>query len=271
MNPNDPTLTDQMWRSLIESAPVLQVTAADKYGAIKRAAAAVLPAPKFSAAHVRNFVAELLARERLGTTTVWNGIAVPHAVCEHAREEPRVAWLRLDTPLPFDDDISALADTKVSLVVPVACTGNPDIDVIALSAIFAVVADQVIARRLLASAEPLLFKSAVCERLADVLKQSAPKISKEEEWDASHTIVVVNRLGIHARPSMMLCDVAGQFVSDMELYTRGQSYNAKSIMEVMLMAARKDQLVTVTARGTDAARAVNTIVSLIQSGFEELM
>ena len=83
------------------------------------------------------------------------------------------------------------------------------------------------------------------------------------------TTKIVNKLGLHARPSAQLVAVAAQFEAEVFI-TRGElRINAKSIMGVMMLAAEKGVELLVEADGPDAESAVNAVVELIQSGFDE--
>ena len=48
---------------------------------------------------------------------------------------------------------------------------------------------------------------------------------------------ISNRLGLHARPSAQLTQVAGKFTSEVYIAKNGRRVNAKSIMGVMMLAA----------------------------------
>ena len=78
-----------------------------------------------------------------------------------------------------------------------------------------------------------------------------------------------NTLGLHARPSAQLTQVAGRFESEVFIAKNGRRVNAKSIMGVMMLAAGPGSTVTVDAEGPDERQAVEAIGVLIESGFGE--
>jgi phosphocarrier protein len=78
-----------------------------------------------------------------------------------------------------------------------------------------------------------------------------------------------NKLGLHARPSAQITQVASRFASDIHIARNGRRVNAKSIMGVMMLAAGQGTVVTVDADGDDAQAAVDAIGALIDSGFGE--
>jgi phosphocarrier protein HPr len=82
-------------------------------------------------------------------------------------------------------------------------------------------------------------------------------------------VEVVNALGIHARPSSEIVKLAAKFSAHITLARDGMSVNGKSIMGVMMLAAECGSIVTVTADGSDEAKALDALATLIGSKFEE--
>lgn len=83
------------------------------------------------------------------------------------------------------------------------------------------------------------------------------------------TATIVNRLGLHARPAMAFVDLAGTFACEIEVSKDGQAVDGKSIMQVMMLAAGKGAVLTISAKGADACKACETLKKLIEGGFEE--
>ncbi|HET7596131.1 MAG TPA: HPr family phosphocarrier protein [Burkholderiales bacterium] len=82
-------------------------------------------------------------------------------------------------------------------------------------------------------------------------------------------VEIVNRLGLHARASARLTQVAGQFKSDVWLSRNGRRVNAKSIMGVMMLAAAKGSRITIETDGPDETAALNALVDLVADRFGE--
>jgi phosphocarrier protein len=80
---------------------------------------------------------------------------------------------------------------------------------------------------------------------------------------------VANRLGLHARPSAKLTQLATQYRCDVWLERDGRRVNAKSIMGVMMLAAAQGTKLTIETEGEDAEHALTAIVELIASRFGE--
>ena len=80
---------------------------------------------------------------------------------------------------------------------------------------------------------------------------------------------IINKLGLHARASAKLTQLAGQFQSAIWLTRNGKRVNAKSIMGVMMLAAAKGSKITVETDGADEAAAMTALTALITNYFEE--
>jgi phosphocarrier protein HPr len=83
------------------------------------------------------------------------------------------------------------------------------------------------------------------------------------------TVTISNRLGLHARASAKLTKLASGFASDVHMSRNGRRINAKSIMGVMMLAAGQGTEVEIEADGTDADRALQAIVALVNDRFGE--
>ena len=80
---------------------------------------------------------------------------------------------------------------------------------------------------------------------------------------------ILNKLGLHARASAKLTQVAGKYKSDIWLSRSGRRVNAKSIMGVMMLAAAKGSTVVVETDGRDEDEAMQAIAELIAGKFGE--
>jgi phosphocarrier protein len=80
---------------------------------------------------------------------------------------------------------------------------------------------------------------------------------------------IQNKLGLHARAASHLVKTASDFRARITVQKSGACANAKSIMGLMLLAAAKGQVVTVTADGEDEAAAMAAVEALIRDRFHE--
>jgi phosphocarrier protein HPr len=82
-------------------------------------------------------------------------------------------------------------------------------------------------------------------------------------------IEIVNKLGLHARASAKLTQLAGQFQSEIWISRNERRVNAKSIMGVMMLAANKGSMVSIEISGPDESEALEALSRLINDRFGE--
>jgi phosphocarrier protein len=82
-------------------------------------------------------------------------------------------------------------------------------------------------------------------------------------------VEIINKLGLHARASARLTQVAGQFKSQVWVSRNGKKVNAKSIMGVMMLAAAKGTRIVIETDGPDEAEAASALQQLIADRFGE--
>ena len=80
---------------------------------------------------------------------------------------------------------------------------------------------------------------------------------------------IVNKLGLHARASAKLTQLANRYASEVWLTRNGRRVNAKSIMGVMMLAAGKGATITIETEGHDADAALEALTALIANRFDE--
>ena len=85
----------------------------------------------------------------------------------------------------------------------------------------------------------------------------------------SAELVIANKLGLHARASAKLTQLASGFAAEVWLTRNGRRVNAKSIMGVMMLAAGLGSTVELEAEGEDEAAALDAIEALFADKFGE--
>ena len=80
---------------------------------------------------------------------------------------------------------------------------------------------------------------------------------------------IVNKLGLHARASAKLTQIAGSFPCEVWMERNNRRINAKSIMGVMMLAAGKGSKVLIETEGERADEAMQAILALIADKFGE--
>ena len=82
-------------------------------------------------------------------------------------------------------------------------------------------------------------------------------------------IEIVNKLGLHARASAKLTQMAAKFNSDVWITRNKRRINGKSIMGVMMLAAGKGAKLLLEIDGADEKECFDALVLLIQDKFGE--
>lgn len=83
------------------------------------------------------------------------------------------------------------------------------------------------------------------------------------------TVVIVNKLGLHARAAAKLVHLSSRYGCEIHLIKNGNSVNGKSIMGVMMLAASKGTQLELTTEGEDEVAAMAAVEQLIQDRFGE--
>lgn len=77
-----------------------------------------------------------------------------------------------------------------------------------------------------------------------------------EKNNFSFTGIIVDPIGLHARPAAALVKAANQFQAKINLLCDGKEANLKSIMNVLALGVKSQKEVTIQAHGKDAHKAI---------------
>ncbi len=97
---------------------------------------------------------------------------------------------------------------------------------------------------------------------------SAKKLT-DDSAIMTRDFVVLNKLGIHARPAAMFVKTANRFSCDIFVEKDGEKVNGKSIMGLMMLAAGPGSKLKIHAEGQDASAALTELETLIKRKFDE--
>ncbi|UWD33908.1 HPr family phosphocarrier protein [Mesomycoplasma molare] len=73
------------------------------------------------------------------------------------------------------------------------------------------------------------------------------------------TVVISDPIGLHARPASKIVSVSSKFKSDIKIVTSAATANAKSIMNIMSLAVKQGQEISIVAEGEDKKEAIETL------------
>jgi phosphocarrier protein len=82
-------------------------------------------------------------------------------------------------------------------------------------------------------------------------------------------IVVQNQVGLHARPATFFIQKANEFKSSIWVEKEERRVNAKSLLGVLSLGIVGSTQIRIIADGADEEEAIDSLVKLVQSGFED--
>ena len=81
----------------------------------------------------------------------------------------------------------------------------------------------------------------------------------------SKKVVIINEVGIHARPACKVVNYANNFKSSVKFVKDNRTANAKSLLNLLALGCTKGSEITVVAEGIDEEMAVDGIVNFISN------
>ncbi len=81
--------------------------------------------------------------------------------------------------------------------------------------------------------------------------------------------IIINTLGIHARPASLLAQNASKFSSEVWIDKDGMRVNAKSVMGILMLMSPQGTKLIIEAKGEDEKEAVEKLISIIEDKFGE--
>ena len=83
------------------------------------------------------------------------------------------------------------------------------------------------------------------------------------------TMTLTNPVGLHARPAAQMVKAAAKFKSKITLEGNGRKADAKSIIMVLGMGLRQNDVITISAEGADEDAAIEILAELVEQRFHE--
>ena len=103
--------------------------------------------------------------------------------------------------------------------------------------------------------------------LGVLLAPSSGDETRKKITEGTEEVIVLNTMGLHARPASMFVQAAGKFKSTINVIKDGKTINAKSIMGIMAGGISQGTVIQIQADGLDEQEAVDTLVKLIKDKF----
>ncbi|MBW8017210.1 MAG: HPr family phosphocarrier protein [Planctomycetes bacterium] len=77
-------------------------------------------------------------------------------------------------------------------------------------------------------------------------------------------VEIKNKQGLHMRPAMKFVDVASRYKSEISVSNGEEDVDAKSIMQMTILAATCGTFLTIRAEGEDASSALDDLRDLVE-------
>jgi len=84
-----------------------------------------------------------------------------------------------------------------------------------------------------------------------------------------HKVRVKNAMGLHTRPATLIVKMLQNVPCEVQFTHKKLTINAKSILSILMLAAQKNSLITITAEGEGAQEALNKLIEAFDSQFGE--
>lgn len=99
--------------------------------------------------------------------------------------------------------------------------------------------------------------------------QNHPPAAQTAVNTAEKTVVIVNRLGLHARAASKFVTLASSYEAELTVEKDGKQVPGKSILKVMMLAAAQGTVLKLAASGPDAVEALEALAALVANRFDE--
>jgi multiphosphoryl transfer protein len=225
----------------------LGASPATKEQAISDAGSMLLAAGYIDADYVRS----LLAREQVANTYLGSGVAIPHGMVQDRAlvRKTGVAVLQVPGGVVWNEGQVA------RLVVAIAAQSDEHIDV--LRRLTRLMGDEAALRRVLDARDPRDVVAAL-EDGAPAAPAAAPA-GPAEDFPERFALELEYPNGLHARPATRWVETAKRFAADVRVRVGGEAASAKSLVALLQLGIKGGQLLHVSARGPDAAEALEAL------------
>ena len=82
-------------------------------------------------------------------------------------------------------------------------------------------------------------------------------------------VKISNSNGMHARPATKFAEIANKYNSEIHIKTKNKDVDGKSVIELLTLGAENGTEIIISAKGSDAAEALDALEGLVKSKFEE--
>lgn len=207
---------------------------------------------------IGDYVAEMRARERIVSTYLGNGIALPHGTNEARTAVRRTALAVVQFPqgVPWGDE-------RAYLVIGLAALAEEHIGV--LSRLATVLGDEALCRRLAVTPDASEIYRTLSQLDGEPDTAHDPPSRPDE---IVRRLTITNPHGLHARPAAAVVERARRFDARLTLEANGRRADARSITSLLGLGAAVGDDVRLVAQGADAAQALDAVSTILTSTSE---
>ena len=205
------------------------------------------------------YVTEMQAREKIVSTYLGNGIALPHGTNEGRAAVRRtgLAVAQFPAGVPWGDE-------RAYIVIGLAALAEEHIGVLARLA--TILGDEELCKRLALTTD--------ANEIYETLTQTEDEPAEAPQAPARRDEIVrrlriTNPHGLHARPATAVVSRARAFEAKVILEANGRRADARSITALLGLGAAVGDDVRITAQGADAAAAIEAVSAILTSASED--
>ncbi|MGV3001194.1 HPr family phosphocarrier protein [Vibrio sp.] len=100
-------------------------------------------------------------------------------------------------------------------------------------------------------------------------QQTKPQKPAHQKTKCQQTVLIQNRLGLHARAAIKLVELAQSFDAVITISADDREVTADSVMGLLLLDSAQGQYIDITSEGSQAEQALSAICALIEQKFDE--
>ena len=205
-----------------------------------------------------DYLQPLLDREAKVSTFLINGVSIPHGVNEAKDQVKKTGVVIVQIPhgIQWNDK-----GDVAKLIVGIAAKGQDHLAL--LQRLTTVVMDEKLAEKLAAT--------TIKKDILDAINEEGYVESEGDgDYAVSEEVKVVDVQGMHARPASILSERAVEFKqTDIRIRNNQRSASAKSMASLLAMGAGLGDILTVSAEGPEAEKAVTTLTAMIGQGLDD--
>jgi phosphocarrier protein FPr len=204
------------------------------------------------------YVAEMRARERIVSTYLGNGIALPHGT-----NEGRTAVRRTGLAVAQFPAGVSWGEERAYLVIGLAALAEEHIGV--LQRLATILGDEALCRRLAVTADANEIYQTLSQPDEEPAADHDPPARPDE---IVRQLTITNPHGLHARPAAAVVARARGFDAGIVLEANGRRADARSITGLLGLGAAVGDEVRIVAQGGDAAQAIEAVSAILTSTSE---